>query len=158
MPEAAADDAGLARSQEWDTLRRALGQLPPRQRAVLVLRYLEDMPDAAIAAAVAVPLALSGAAVPRTPGTVQPTPAIVGRASATPSGQSLPVHVVMPAVTGLGLKAAKAVIQAAVPQPDIIVRYVKTSAPAGIVIAQIPAPGARVSRDGRVTLKVSSAR
>ena len=50
VPETAADDAGLARSQEWDTLRRALGQLPPRQRAVLVLRYLEDVPDVAIAA------------------------------------------------------------------------------------------------------------
>jgi len=45
VPEAVADDARLARSQEWDALRRALAQLPPRQRAVLVLRYLEDVPD-----------------------------------------------------------------------------------------------------------------
>lgn len=50
VPEAVADDARLARSQEWDALRRALVQLPPRQRAVLVLRYLEDVPDEAIAA------------------------------------------------------------------------------------------------------------
>jgi RNA polymerase sigma-70 factor (sigma-E family) len=49
VPELAADDAGLARSQEWDALRRALAQLPSRQRAVLVLRYLEDLPDLAIA-------------------------------------------------------------------------------------------------------------
>jgi RNA polymerase sigma-70 factor (sigma-E family) len=50
VPELAADDAGLARSQEWDSLRRALAQLPAGQRAVLVLRYLEDLPDPAIAA------------------------------------------------------------------------------------------------------------
>ena len=50
VPEIAADDAGLARSQDWDALRRALARLPSRQRAVLVLRYLEDLPDVAIAA------------------------------------------------------------------------------------------------------------
>ena len=50
VPELAADDAGLARSHEWDALRRALAQLPSGQRAVLVLRYLEDLPDPAIAA------------------------------------------------------------------------------------------------------------
>jgi RNA polymerase sigma-70 factor (sigma-E family) len=50
VPEIAADDARLSRSQEWDALRRALAQLPSRQRAVLVLRYLDDLPDAAIAA------------------------------------------------------------------------------------------------------------
>jgi RNA polymerase sigma-70 factor (sigma-E family) len=50
VPDTAADDTGLTRSQEWDALRRALAQLPTRQRAVLVLRYLEDLPDPAIAA------------------------------------------------------------------------------------------------------------
>jgi RNA polymerase sigma-70 factor (sigma-E family) len=49
VPEVAIDDAGLARSQDWDTLRRALAFLPSRQRAVLVLRYLEDLPDPMIA-------------------------------------------------------------------------------------------------------------
>jgi RNA polymerase sigma-70 factor (sigma-E family) len=34
-----------------DLLVRALAALPPRQRAVLVLRYWEDLPDAEIAAA-----------------------------------------------------------------------------------------------------------
>lgn len=50
VPESAADDTGLQRTQDWDALRRALAQLPPRQRAVLVLRYYEDLPDLAIAA------------------------------------------------------------------------------------------------------------
>lgn len=50
VPEAAAEDTALSRSQDWDTLRRALAQVPARQRAVLVLRYLEDLPDEAIAA------------------------------------------------------------------------------------------------------------
>jgi RNA polymerase sigma-70 factor (sigma-E family) len=49
VPETAADDAGLRRGEDWDALRRALARLPSRQRAVLVLRYLEDLPDAAIA-------------------------------------------------------------------------------------------------------------
>jgi RNA polymerase sigma-70 factor (sigma-E family) len=50
VPDWAVRDAGLQRSEEWDTLRRALALLPARQRAVLVLRYLEDLPDPAIAA------------------------------------------------------------------------------------------------------------
>ena len=49
VPDAAADDAGLRRGEDWDALRRALALLPSRQRAVLVLRYLEDLPDATIA-------------------------------------------------------------------------------------------------------------
>jgi RNA polymerase sigma-70 factor (sigma-E family) len=49
VPETAADDAGLERSQDWDALRRALAALPPRQRTVIVLRYLEDLSDDAIA-------------------------------------------------------------------------------------------------------------
>ena len=34
-----------------DVVLRALAQLPPRQRAAVVLRYYEDLPDAQIAAA-----------------------------------------------------------------------------------------------------------
>lgn len=49
IPEAAAEDAQLQRSTERDALRRALAALPPGQRAVLVLRYLEDLPDDEIA-------------------------------------------------------------------------------------------------------------
>lgn len=53
VPEPFSDDAGLQRSEEWDALRRALALLPARQRAVLVLRYFEDLPDPAIAALLA---------------------------------------------------------------------------------------------------------
>jgi RNA polymerase sigma-70 factor (sigma-E family) len=49
VPETAVADAGLERSQDWDALRRALAALPARQRTVLVLRYLEDLSDDAIA-------------------------------------------------------------------------------------------------------------
>jgi RNA polymerase sigma-70 factor (sigma-E family) len=49
VPERAAPD--LAEGVvERDRLRRALGTLSPRQRAVLVLRHYEGMDDAAIAA------------------------------------------------------------------------------------------------------------
>jgi RNA polymerase sigma factor (sigma-70 family) len=48
-PDRSADDPALSRSDDWDRLRRALAQLPPRQRTVLVLRYYEDLPDARIA-------------------------------------------------------------------------------------------------------------
>ncbi|MER7460494.1 SigE family RNA polymerase sigma factor [Micromonospora sp. NPDC126480] len=47
----------VARDGDGDlrlVLHRALGQLPPRQRAVLVLRYFEDMTEAATAEALGV--------------------------------------------------------------------------------------------------------
>jgi RNA polymerase sigma-70 factor (sigma-E family) len=46
---AAGDQAGQVADR--DLLLRALAALPPRQRAVLVLRYWEDLPDVQIAAA-----------------------------------------------------------------------------------------------------------
>jgi RNA polymerase sigma factor (sigma-70 family) len=48
-PDSGADHVELRRSEDWDRLRRALVQLPVRQRTVLVLRYYEDLPDAQIA-------------------------------------------------------------------------------------------------------------
>ena len=48
-PDSGADPVELRRSEDWDRLRRALVQLPVRQRTVLVLRYYEDLPDAQIA-------------------------------------------------------------------------------------------------------------
>jgi RNA polymerase sigma-70 factor (sigma-E family) len=50
VPEPAAEDTALRRGEDWDVLRRALASVPARQRAVLVLRCLEDLPDATIAA------------------------------------------------------------------------------------------------------------
>jgi RNA polymerase sigma-70 factor (sigma-E family) len=50
IPDALAEDAGFQRSEDFDALRLALAKLPARQRAVLVLRYFEDLPDTSIAA------------------------------------------------------------------------------------------------------------
>ncbi len=50
--EVHADDAALrvlGRAEASADLVRALGQLPPRQRAALVLRYFEDLPEAQVA-------------------------------------------------------------------------------------------------------------
>ena len=49
VPESVSHDGKLRQSEEWDVLRRALATLSSRQRAVLVLRYLEDLPDPVIA-------------------------------------------------------------------------------------------------------------
>ncbi|WP_196073252.1 SigE family RNA polymerase sigma factor [Nakamurella alba] len=48
-PGPAAPDPAI-RVTDRDSLRRALATLSDRQRAVVVLRYLEDLPDAEIAA------------------------------------------------------------------------------------------------------------
>jgi len=48
VPEGAADP--MAAYDLQDQLRRACLTLPPRQRAVLVLRYFEDRPEAEVAA------------------------------------------------------------------------------------------------------------
>lgn len=47
-PDVAAAQA-LARVEDLDEFRSALSQLPPRQRAVLVLRYWADLPEAEVA-------------------------------------------------------------------------------------------------------------
>jgi RNA polymerase sigma-70 factor (sigma-E family) len=50
VPDAVAEDRALRRWEERDAVRLALAALPKRQRAVLVLRYLDDLPDTSIAA------------------------------------------------------------------------------------------------------------
>lgn len=49
LPEVAVAD-GSVESDEHDAIRRALATLPPRQRAVLVLRYLDDRSEQETAA------------------------------------------------------------------------------------------------------------
>jgi RNA polymerase sigma-70 factor (sigma-E family) len=49
VPDAGAEDAGFGRHEDWDVLRPALAALPPAQRAVLVLRYFDDLPYSSIA-------------------------------------------------------------------------------------------------------------
>ena len=50
LPEAAAEDPGLARAELRAALVGALNRLPRRQRAVVVLRYYEDLSEAQTAA------------------------------------------------------------------------------------------------------------
>src|ERR1041384_5013841 len=49
VPEPAYDDAGFARTEAAAGLWRTLATLPPRQRAVLVLRFYESLTDEEIA-------------------------------------------------------------------------------------------------------------
>ncbi|MET7808532.1 SigE family RNA polymerase sigma factor [Micromonospora chersina] len=49
LPEVAAEADRYSGLDDRDRLWRALGRLPRRQRAVLVLRYFEDLSDAEIA-------------------------------------------------------------------------------------------------------------
>jgi RNA polymerase sigma-70 factor (sigma-E family) len=50
VPEAGADARGNARAEDRDQLTRALALLTPRQRRVVVLRYLADVSEADVAA------------------------------------------------------------------------------------------------------------
>jgi RNA polymerase sigma-70 factor (sigma-E family) len=54
VPERPYEDAALAQTETRDGLVAALAKLPPRQRAVLVLRYYEDYSDEEIAAALGI--------------------------------------------------------------------------------------------------------
>jgi RNA polymerase sigma-70 factor (sigma-E family) len=49
LPERPAGDDAADRRALASLIRQALGELPRRQRAVVVLRYLEDLPEAEVA-------------------------------------------------------------------------------------------------------------
>jgi RNA polymerase sigma-70 factor (sigma-E family) len=49
VPDRPTEDDGQERQALADTVRRALAALPARQRAVLVLRYFEDLPEREVA-------------------------------------------------------------------------------------------------------------
>lgn len=51
LPEAESISDDVAAADDRDMLVRALAQLPPRQRAVVVLRYYQDLPEVEVAAA-----------------------------------------------------------------------------------------------------------
>jgi RNA polymerase sigma-70 factor (sigma-E family) len=51
LPETAAADDAIGLTNERSVLWAALGRLPPRQRAVLVLRFFEDLSEASTAEA-----------------------------------------------------------------------------------------------------------
>jgi RNA polymerase sigma-70 factor (sigma-E family) len=59
------DEPAVAPPADPDPLWDALGRLPERQRAVLVLRYYTDLPDAEIAAVLGVRLGTVSSAVHR---------------------------------------------------------------------------------------------
>ncbi|WP_245956639.1 SigE family RNA polymerase sigma factor [Nonomuraea fuscirosea] len=48
-PETVVPDDEIGMTDERAVLWAALGRLPPRQRAVLVLRYFEDLPESVVA-------------------------------------------------------------------------------------------------------------
>ncbi|WP_245765146.1 SigE family RNA polymerase sigma factor [Nonomuraea jiangxiensis] len=48
-PETVAPDDEIGMTDERAVLWAALGRLPPRQRAVLVLRFFEDLPESSVA-------------------------------------------------------------------------------------------------------------
>jgi hypothetical protein len=145
----------------WPDAQARIRQAARRQRVRTA--GLAACTAAIAAAAVVLPLALSGGGPGPAPGRVQAAPATASRASAPPAPGRM-VTVLMPDVTGLTLKQAEAVIRSVLfSRPDIIVRHVRPEEPSGkvsgpgnpgIVIAQLPAPGARVAVNGRVTLGV----
>jgi RNA polymerase sigma-70 factor, ECF subfamily len=54
--ETSSDDENLNRSQEDDHVSRALDQIPPEQRELLILSYVEDVPQVMIAQRLKLPL------------------------------------------------------------------------------------------------------
>ena len=147
----------------WPDAQARIRRAARRQR--IRAAGLAACTGAIAAVAVAVPLAVSGGGHGTAPGRVPAAAATASHAIATPSVRDSVAAVLMPDVTGLKLPAAEAVIRSVFPRPDIIVRHIephqlsgKVPGPGtpGIVVAQLPAPGARVAVSGRITLGVSN--
>ena len=141
----------LLRDPRW-----SLRPWPDAQARVRRSARRQRIKAASLAAGIGA-IAVAAVAVPLTlPGGVQGTPVPSTHAS-TPSAQHHNAATVrMPMVVGQELREAEAAIRAAVPIPDIIVRPVKTPAPPGTVVVQIPAAGTSVAPGSQITLKESN--
>jgi RNA polymerase sigma-70 factor (sigma-E family) len=75
VPEPAGDAPDLTEQQaQRDALLRAIGRLPPRQRAMVVLRYYEDMSEVQTAEALGVSVGTVKSAVSRALGKLRDDP------------------------------------------------------------------------------------
>jgi beta-lactam-binding protein with PASTA domain len=102
----------------------------------------------AAAAAIAVPVAVIGDGH----GTaVRPV-----ERSAPPLAQRSAATRVIPRTVGLNVRAAVAVLRAALLTAQIIIEHVPAGQPAGTVVAQLPAAGARVAAGAAITLVLSA--
>jgi hypothetical protein len=146
----------LLRDPGWSLSPRPDAQARIRRsarRQRVAVTGLATCTGAAAAAAIALPLALSGGGNQEAPGTA---PAAAGHGTATPSAQRHTTSVLMPDVTGLDLKKAELVILSVTTHGHITVLHIKATQTAGVVVHQVPAPGATVASDGQVTLTVPS--
>jgi RNA polymerase sigma-70 factor (sigma-E family) len=86
LPERAATDA-FAVSDRRDALRTALDRLPKRQRAIVVLRYHEDMSEAQVAHALGVSVGTVKSQASRALATLRGDAALVGYGAVTAGGE-----------------------------------------------------------------------
>jgi RNA polymerase sigma-70 factor (sigma-E family) len=86
LPERAANDA-FATSDRRDALRTALDRLPKRQRAIVVLRYHEDMSEAQVAHALGVSVGTVKSQASRALAKLRDDAALVGYGAVTAGGE-----------------------------------------------------------------------
>lgn len=85
MRETAGPDE-YAAADRRDAVRRALGSLPPRQRAVVVLRFHEDMTEAQVAAALGVSVGTVKSQTAKALAKLRADATLTGYSAATPAG------------------------------------------------------------------------